>query len=344
MFVLCAISVIAQEKYSNEFLSIGVGGQQMGMGNVGVATTDNVYSTYWNPAGLSSLKNKMQLGGMYSEYFGGISKLDYLGIAINTGENSGIALSYIRMATDNIPNTLELLDENGVPRYDRVSSFSASDNAVYISYANVFKKILVGVNAKIIYRKAGDFAKAWGFGIDLGLQYNLKNWKMGLMLQDITTTVNSWTFNTTELSEVYALTGNDIPMSSTEITLPKAIPGIAYNFEIHKKVIITPELDFFCSFDGERNTLLHTSWLSIDPRLGIEATYNKIVFVRAGLHNIQKFNDIDDESSYSVSVNLGAGVILFKRLHVDYAFTGIGSKASDLNSHVISLCFNINKK
>jgi hypothetical protein len=43
-------------KYSNEFMNIGVDAAALGMANAVVASTDDVNSGYWNPAGLSQLK------------------------------------------------------------------------------------------------------------------------------------------------------------------------------------------------------------------------------------------------------------------------------------------------
>ena len=56
----------------------------------------------------------------------------------------------------------------------------------------------MGGNVKIIHRKAGDFAKAWGFGIDVGLQYEKGPWRFGAVGKDITSTFNAWTFKFTE--------------------------------------------------------------------------------------------------------------------------------------------------
>ena len=43
--------------YSNEFLNIGVDAAALGMGKSVVATTNNVNSIYWNPAGLVGIKD-----------------------------------------------------------------------------------------------------------------------------------------------------------------------------------------------------------------------------------------------------------------------------------------------
>ena len=83
-FLLVFPDARAQVKYSNEFLSIGIGARQMGMGGAGTARIDDVTAGYWNPAGLCDLKGKMDFGLMHSEYFAGLAKLDYGGFAMKT--------------------------------------------------------------------------------------------------------------------------------------------------------------------------------------------------------------------------------------------------------------------
>src|SRR5690554_3125118 len=73
-------------KYSNEFLQIGVGARSLGMGNAMVAGVNDVTSVYWNPAGLTGVENKLDVSLMHSEYFAGIAKYDYIGLAHRSEE------------------------------------------------------------------------------------------------------------------------------------------------------------------------------------------------------------------------------------------------------------------
>ena len=65
----------AVRKYSNEFMNIGVDAAALGMSNSVVASTDDVNSGYWNPAGLIGLEED-QVAVMHASYFANIAQYD----------------------------------------------------------------------------------------------------------------------------------------------------------------------------------------------------------------------------------------------------------------------------
>lgn len=328
-------------KYSNEFLSIGVGADALGMGNAVVAQSDNVNSAYWNPAGLTSVNKWLEIGLMHSEYFAGISKYDYLGLAHSIDEKSTLAFSAIRFAVDDIPNTTQLIDNNGNINYDNITTFTAADYGFLFSYARKLNPegLSVGGSFKIIHRRVGDFAKSWGFGLDAGAQYQLKErWKFGLMARDVTSTFNAWVFDLNdEMQEVFIATGNELPRNGLELTLPRLILAAHGKFDLGEKgIYAATELDLDLTTDGRRNTLIKTGLISIDPHLGVEFGFKNIVAIRGGISNIQYIKNFDDSQSLNVQPNVGVGLNI-KSFHIDYAFTDIGDASVALYSHVISL-------
>ncbi len=335
------------QKYSNEFLSIGVGARAQSMGNAVVASVADATATAWNPAGLAAidLPQGFQLGAMHSEWFAGIGKFDYLGIVLPLSQKQRrLSLTLIRFGIDEIPNTLSLYESDGTINFDNIREFSAADYAFLMSYAqslNVGRgNLFVGGNVKVVHRRIGPFATSWGFGVDLGAQYHLNQWRFGFMAQDLTTTFNAWSFNfTPEEKEVLELTNNEIPISSVEITKPKFLLGIAHAFRFGK-VGLLPELDLLISTDGKRNTLLAGDPFSLDLGFGIEADYNQFVFLRAGLNQFQREQSFNGQENLTIRPSIGVGFRLGRILRIDYAFTDLGDQRNTY-SHVISLLLDI---
>jgi len=332
-------------KYSNEFLAIGVGGRSLGLSNSCVATVSDVTSGYWNPAGLLGIKNDLQLGLMHSEYFAGIAKYDYGAVARRLDSSSSFGFSVIRFGVDNIPNTTELIDAAGNVDYDKITQFSAADYGFIFSYARTpkIKGLALGANAKVIRRIVGDFAGAWGFGLDAGAQYEYKGWKFGAMARDVTTTFNAWSFNLSqEMKDVFITTGNEIPTNSVELTLPRLILGTARKFDLMKDVSMLAELNCDLTFDGMRNVLIKSDPISADPHFGLEFGYKNIVFLRGGILNIQHEQDVTGKNITTLQPNFGVGVKI-KRICLDYARTDIGNQSVALYSNIFSLRLDFNK-
>lgn len=334
-------------KYSNEFLQIGIGADALGLSNAVVAGIDNVNAGYWNPAGLVHSNKWLEIGAMHSEYFAGIAKYDYVGLSHAVDAKSTVGMSFIRFAVDDIPNTTQLIDNEGNVDYDRITTFTAADYALLFSYARKLKieGLSVGGNFKIIHRKVGDFAKSWGFGIDAGAQYQRnEHWKFGLMARDITSTFNAWIFNldaTTQ--EVFLNTGNALPQNGLELTLPRIILGTQGKYNLGKKGIFAAgEIDLDITTDGKRNTLLKSSVFSADPHMGVQLGFKSYVVLRMGIGNMQYIKNFDDSKKLTVQPNIGIGINI-KNFSLDYAYTDIGDESTALYSHVISLRLKLNR-
>ena len=333
-------------KYSNEFLSIGVGARALGMSNAMVAAVNDATAGYWNPAGLVSMQGDLQVNLMHSEYFAGIGKYDYASLGIPVDSTRAIGFSFIRFGVDDIPDTSELIDADGNINYDKIKSFSVADYAFLFSYskATAIEGFRYGANAKIIHRKVGKFANAWGFGLDAGVQYDYNKWKFGAMGRDITSTFNAWSFTLPEeLLATFAVTGNEIPENSIESTLPKLILSAAYKATIAEQFTLLPVVDVDITFDGKRNVLIKSDPVSADPHIGVEIGYKDFIFLRGGIGNIQDVKDFDGSTSKIAQPNMGLGIKI-KNVTIDYALTNLGQENNLLYSNVFSLRWEIYKQ
>lgn len=349
--VLLLLSVLAHaqiRKYSNEFLNIGVGARAMGMSGAQIASVSDVYAGYWNPAGLMYSEANFSAALMHSEYFAGIAKFDYGAIVKPINNNKKrIGFSLIRFGVDDIPNTLFLKEPDGSINYDNVTSFSAANYAFMGSYASNtgVKGLSYGGNLKIIHNRIGTFANSWGMGVDVGMQYRRKQWRLGATIRDLTTTFNVWSFNFTDQEQqVLVSSGNIVPTGSTELTAPQIILGGGHDIKISEKFSVLPELNLVLTTDGKRNVLIPARPFSIDPRFGVEGSYAKMIFLRAGVGNIQRVtSDIDSKQITTMQPNIGIGIRI-KTIMIDYAFTNLGYLSNALYSHVFSVRLDVFKK
>ena len=338
-------SQINTPKYSNEFLNIGVGARSLAMSNSVITSTNSAMSGYLNPANLIKNKNDIQIGLMHAEYFAGIAKYDFGSIAKRIDYKSSFGFSFLRFGVDNIPNTSELIDAQGNINYDRISYFSSADMAFIGSYARKLNKYLsVGGSAKIINRKAGDFASAWGFGIDLSSTYSKNDWSFALVAKDITSTFNVWKYQlSNEMISTFISTGNELPQNGIELTLPKLILGVSKEFHLKNNINFLIELNTDITTDGKRNVLISGNPFSIDPHIGGEFNIKDIIFIRGGVGNVQKTQDLTGKMIYTIQPNLGIGINI-KGVDIGYALTDIGDVSVAEYSNIFSLKFNLNPK
>ena len=340
LFLLLPLIIKAQalRNYSNEFLTIGVDAAALGMSKSVVATSNDVNSGYWNPAGLVNIKD-YQGALMHSSYFAGIANYNYAAFAMPIDNRSALGVSIIRFGVDDILNTTELIDSQGNIDFNRISLFSAADYALTISYARnlILKDVYFGMNAKIVRRTIGDFANSWGVGLDAGIQYEKGNWKFGLMLRDISTTFNIWTIDT----DAFATIQNAIPgqnqelPEANEITKPKIQFGVARSFRLGRFFNLLTEADLNMRF-AKTNDLISTSIASIDPALGFQLDYDEFVFLRAGIGNFQNITEFDGSKNLTLQPNFGVGFI-YNGIQIDYALTNIGSLGNALFSNIFSV-------
>lgn len=306
-------------KYSGEFLAIGVGGRPLGMGGAFVSLVNDVTAGYWNPGALARI-NYPQLSLMHDERFGNLVNYDYGSVAIPFGTNTSLGLSIIRLGVDDVPNTKEAwLDLNGNGYFDpgdrldysKIKFFNAADWAVYLTYSKKqSERFSYGVNLKVISRSIDD-GSAWGIGFDVGAIYNVNSkFRVGANLQDISTTYLAWN------------TGRK------ELITPTAKVGGSYDIEIFKTGRITPAVDFDVRFENRKfASLAHVGPVSFDMHAGLEYGFKDLFAIRVG------YNDVKQ-------LTLGAGIKLPK-LNIDYSFAKFDNTDQLGNTHRISVMFTL---
>ncbi len=352
ILLLFVHSVLGQEvrKYANEFLNLGAGARATGMGGTQSAIVSDVTAGYWNPAGLSELETDFELGIMHAEYFAGSLGYNFGGFAARIDSNAVVGFSVIRLGADNIPDTRELIEADGSINYENVTSFSNQDYAFLGSYARKIKlgkQVLnIGGNIKVIHRSVGNFGKAWGAGLDLGLQLKRNRFSFGLTARDISGTYTQWNFNTEELRSVAIQTGSTssvVPTSSVEIAPPSILTDIAYELKYPNWSVLW-SLGGNITWDGKRSTLINTNVFSLAPYMGSEINYQDKVFFRLGLQNFQLLENFDNQQFLELTPTFGMGFRL-RNMVIDYALTQNteSGAVSTVYSHIFSLKTQLTK-
>ena len=152
------------------FLKIGVGAEAMSMGESQVAATDDLYASYWNPAGLTRLE-KPQLALMHNEWFAGINH-EFVGFALPIGNigTVGVSSSFLSFGE------LQGRDRDG----NETTIFRPYDLALILSYARRLGSALAfGTNAKFLREQIADETGS-GIAFDFGVLYTFSGTPLSL--------------------------------------------------------------------------------------------------------------------------------------------------------------------
>ncbi|MBQ3834161.1 MAG: PorV/PorQ family protein [Elusimicrobia bacterium] len=153
---------------SAQFLKLGIGARSAAMGNAVASVYNAVDSIYWNPSNLGYIDRK-ELSFSHTIWFEDIS-YQWLAFALPTEKLGvfGAAVQYVSYGSIN------RVDNTNV----QYGSFSPLDMAVYLSYANKYKKLLYGANLKYIYSKIENSATA--IAADFGVNYDFNDYRTSI--------------------------------------------------------------------------------------------------------------------------------------------------------------------
>ena len=175
-----------------------------------MALADDATAGYWNAAGLSALSSR-QVHLTHSEHFSGLIQRDFVAIARPGRLLHGMALGLVRMGIDDIHFT-ELPDPLQPPSTDNrpliASTEQSADYALYLSGSRrLGARLSLGLSAKAIYRQVSSI-NAYGFGLDLGVRYQLSHQiALAANLRDATTTPIVWNTDSTDRIQPSLLLG-----------------------------------------------------------------------------------------------------------------------------------------
>lgn len=157
------------------FLRRGVGGHALAMGNAYTSVASDASALYWNPAGLSEIKQR-ELFGMFS-----VLTLDrqqlFFSFGYNFSDLFSAAIGWNKFGVNNIDGR----DRAGNP----TQMFDDSENSIMLALSKQFGMVSFGITGKYLHHSLFD-KSATGFGLDVGVRAQfLEMLFAGLVVQDI---------------------------------------------------------------------------------------------------------------------------------------------------------------
>ncbi|MFQ5707614.1 MAG: PorV/PorQ family protein [bacterium] len=150
---------------SASFLKIGVGARATSMGEAFVALANDVSALYWNPAGITQLKNN-NIHFSHIEYLADIGH-EFVGYVRKVGQYNAVGVSVIALHTDDMDVTTE------VQPFGTGETFGFSDVMVGLSFARqLTDKFSAGATLKYVREGLADVHVS-GVLIDVGTIYDI---------------------------------------------------------------------------------------------------------------------------------------------------------------------------
>ena len=162
-----------------QFLKIGAGAKPMGMGGAYVAQANDINSLYWNPSGITNIRN-ISFSGTYTNWFADINHT-FMGFAIPIGENGTIGFHGMFLSMD--PIQITTIDQpKGTGEF-----YEVSDAAIAITYA--FKPVeflSLGVTTKYIQQSIyNESSSTFAFDFSSLLEIPFRGIKLGMSFSNI---------------------------------------------------------------------------------------------------------------------------------------------------------------
>ena len=149
---------------AGQFLKIGAGARAIGMGGAFTAIGNDIYSVYWNPAGIATSPHNGQVAFNHANWLADMS-YDFAAGALRI---EGLGTVFANLTTFKVPEDKVRTFEN--PQGDgRV--WDASSIAIGLGYAKeLTDRFSIGFNFKYIHEGIWN-SSASGFAIDIGTLY-----------------------------------------------------------------------------------------------------------------------------------------------------------------------------
>jgi hypothetical protein len=317
---LCASQVFAQSEAAVLYLMIKPGARAAGSGEAFVATADDAWATYYNPAGLGFQKGRM-FGMSHTNWLPAFASDLYHEFFAYAWEQEGwgnFGVSAIYMSYGEQVRTSEVGDVLG--------TFRSFDTAVGLSYGALLSdRSSAGVTMKILYSRlapsgtGGEKGSGTGtsYAIDLGYlrrSFLLKSLSLGVALQNVGPSIAYIDAEQADPLPQNLKIGFAYQLFKTEfnsLTLSTDLSKILVKKEADKADVFYKAL-FTSWFDKPLKTELD----EVIENIGLEYWYGSWVALRLGFFRDTYFNTGEGKPYVTFGAGLKYSMFVFDAAYV----------------------------
>lgn len=295
-----------------QVLKFNVGPRAIGMGGAFTSVSNDILSTYWNPAGTSSIVSNEAFFNHTDLYID--IKHDYAAFASNLSDIGTVGL-FVSVLSMNEMEVRTIENPEGTGEF-----FDAGALVVGVNYSRFLtENFSIGFNFKYINESIWHMS-ASGFAIDVGTLYKipiLNEFRIAASISNFGTKMH---LSGRDVTKTFASgsTGRDILNVNLELDhfdLPLLFRfGVSADLLKEESSRLTVALDAVHPND-------HSEYINS----GLEYSWNEIVFIRGGYNSLF---ETDSEKGLTFGFGLNYRLIDAVKLKLDYAYQDFGRLTS----------------
>lgn len=289
-----------------QFLKIGVGSRYQGLGEASVAVVNDVYSMFWNPAGLCEIENMAV----------SFTSVDWL-LDINLN-HAAIAQNFEGVGVFGISATILSMKDQEITTFQNQDgtgeTYGASSYSVGLTFARqLTDRFAFGLTTKYLGEKIYN-EQSVGFAFDFGtmLYTGFRSLRLGMNISNMGPELKFTGPDLTVPYDPLGGNGSNNAIGAELKTTPYDLPltfrfGAAYDFEFANNSMFTVATE-----------MKHPTDQNQQGSLGFEYAYAEKFFLRSGY----KFNY--DEEGLTLGGGLSTNISNGTKVHIDYAWQDFG--------------------
>jgi len=304
LIVLASNQLRSQTNTTYNFLKLDVSARANALAGSYISATNDINSIFYNPAGISTLKETQAAAGFYKYLLDINAGIISYGQRYKDAGYFGGAIRYINYGS------FEKYDDES----NSLGTFSANELALSLGYSNTYKdNFHYGVNLKFIYSGIDEYTSTALAG-DFGIMYVLpeSQWNFALSL-----------LNAGFQMSQYNSTTEDLPLD-LRIGLSKKLEHLPLTVRFEFDNLTDDNGDFIDRFKN--------------LAIGGEFDFSDNVKFRIGYDNGQRVNLETGSSIGLAGFSTGIGVKFLDDYTIDYAFNSLGNVGT---TNTIDIHFNI---